>query len=134
MLMVQREKSIRDYNSNDFVKYFAKKYLIAYDKPYAVIFARDSSIMLKVMRAFFEESRPLKDIFKFIDDMFEEYPKRRRLTSIDLNWVFNMTKIYLRPGVVEKKGNKAKAPEMELDDEMKAWLESEKEKLQKPKD
>jgi hypothetical protein len=132
--MVQREKSIRDYNSNDFVKYFAKKYLIAYDKPYAVIFARDSSIMLKVMRAFFEESRPLKDIFKFIDDMFEEYPKRRRLTSIDLNWVFNMTKIYLRPGVVEKKGNKAKAPEMELDDEMKAWLESEKEKLQKPKD
>jgi hypothetical protein len=134
MLMVQREKSIRDYNSNDFVKYFAKKYLVAYDKAYPVIFARDSSIMLKVMRAFFEENRPLKDIFKFIDDMFEEYPKRRRLTSIDLNWVFNMTKIYLRPGVVEKKGNKAKAPEMELDDEMKAWLESEKEKLQKPKD
>ena len=133
MMMVQREKSIRDYNSNDFVKYFAKKYLIAYDKDYPVIFARDSAIMLKVMRQFFEAKRPLKDIFKFIDDMYVEYPLRRRLTAVDLNWVFSMTKIYLRPGKTETKSSKVKSPEIELDDEMKAWLKAEKEKL-KPKE
>lgn len=132
MMMVQREKNIRDYNSNDFVKYFAKKYLITYDKAYPVIFARDSAIMLKIMRQFFEASRPLKDIFKFIEDMFTEYPLRRRLTAIDLNWVFGMTKIYLRPNKAETKSNKVKSPEIELDEEMKAWLKAEKEKM-KPK-
>jgi len=129
--MVQREKNVRDYNSTDFVKYFAKRYSSTQGKEYPVIFARDCSIMLKVMRKFFEAERPLKDIFKFIDEMFDEYPKRRRLSRIDLNWLFSMTPIYLN---VKKpsKSNKAKAPEMELDEEMKAWLKAEKAKLQKP--
>jgi hypothetical protein len=131
--MVQREKSLRDYNSNDFVKYFAKKFNDSQGKVYPIIFARDSAIMLKVMRKFFEAGRPLKDIFKFIDDMFEEYPRRKRLTPIDMNWLFSMTGIYLNVKIKDTKSNKVKAPEMELDDEMKAWLESEKEKLQKPK-
>src|ERR1039457_809588 len=95
MLMVQREKNIRDYNSTDFVKYFAKKYLETQSKAYPVIFARDCAIMLKVMRKFSEASKPLKDIFPFIDEMFEEYPRRRRLTLIDMNWLFSMTGIYL---------------------------------------
>jgi len=126
--MVQRDKPLRDYTSNDFVKYFAKKYLTTENKEYPVIFARDCAIMLKVMRRFFEAGRPLKDIFPFIDAMFEEYPKRKRLTPIDMNWIFNMTSIYLKTGMKSVRSSKVKAPEMVLDDEMKAWLKAEKEK------
>jgi len=135
MLMVQRDKNVRDYNSSDFVKYFARKYLDTYGKEYKVIFARDCAIILKVMRKFFEADVAFKDIFPFIDKMFVEYPKRRRLKNIDLNWVFSMCDMYLNAGdKFEGKSNKVKAPEMELDDEMKAWLRAEKEKLKQKLD
>ncbi len=134
MLMVQRDKNIRDYTSSDFVKYFARKYNDTYGKEYKVIFARDCAIMLKVMRKFFEADVAFKDIFPFIDKMFVEYPKRRRLKNIDMNWVFSMCDMYLNAGdKFEGKSHKVKAPEMELDDEMKAWLKAEKEKWLKQK-
>lgn len=130
--MVQRDKNIRDYTSSDFVKYFARKYQETYQKEYKVIFARDCSIMLKVMRKFFEADVALKDIFPFIDKMFVEYPKRRRLKNIDMNWIFTMCDMYLSAGdKFEGKSHKVKAPGMELDSEMRAWLKAEKEKLKK---
>lgn len=129
MLMVHREKNLRDYNSTDFVKYFAKKYAEAYKKDYVMIFARDCSIMLKVMRKFHEAKREFKDIFSFIDEMFVEYPKRRRLKHIDLNWIYGVVDLYLSPGKTKSSSsNKVKAPEVELSAEMKEWLKKEKEK------
>lgn len=127
--MAQSSKGIRNYTSSDFVKYFAKKYLETYSKEYKIIFARDCAIMLKVMRKFFEADVAFRDIFLFIDKMFVEYPKRRRLKNIDLNWVFSMCDFYLNAGdKFEGRSNKVKAPEMELDADMKAWLKAEKEK------
>ena len=128
-MTIERDKSLRDYNSTDFVKYFSKKYLEQYKKEYPVIFARDCSIMLKVMRKFFDAQKPLKDIFTVIDAMFVEYPKRRRIVPIDTNWLYGVVDIYLHPVANKaKSGNKVKAPEVELDAEMKAWLKEEKKK------
>ena len=128
-MTIERDKSLRDYNSTDFVKYFSKKFLDVYKKDYVVIFARDCSIMLKIMRKFFDAKMGLKEIFPFIDKMFEEYPKRKRVVPIDINWLYGVVDIYLHPVKNDKKsGNKIKAPEIELDEEMKAWLKSEKEK------
>jgi hypothetical protein len=128
-MVVERDKPLRDYTAADFVKYFAKKYSDAYHREYHIVFARDCSIMLKVMRKFFEADVPFKDIFPFIDKMFIEYPKRRRIKSIDLNWLYGVVDIYLNVGdkFEGKSGNKVKAP-VELDDDMKEWLKKEKEK------
>src|SRR5271167_2380151 len=75
MLMVQREKPLRDYTVVDLVKYFNRKFKEKNNKERSTIFARDCSIMLKIMHKFHTAKIPLKDIFKFIDKMFEEYPK-----------------------------------------------------------
>lgn len=133
MLMVQRDKPLRDYNSTDFVKYFAKKFVETHQKEYPVVFQRDCAIMLKVMRKFHEADVAFRDIFPFIDKMFKEYPRRRRFKPIDMNWIFSMTEIYLNVGDKLNGGaqNKAKAPAMELDDEMKEWLRKEKAKWMK---
>lgn len=128
-MVVERDKPLRDYTAADFVKYFAKKYSDAYQREYHIVFARDCSIMLKVMRKFFDADVPFKDIFPFIDKMFIEYPKRRRIKTIDLNWLYGVVDIYLNVGdkFEGKSGNKVKAP-VELDAEMKEWLKKEKEK------
>ncbi len=132
MLMVQRDKHIRDYTSSDFVKYFARKYRETYQKDYNVVFARDCAIMLKVMRKFFEADVSFKDIFPFIDKMFVEYPKRRRIKPIDMNWVYSMCDLYLNAGdKFEGRSAKAKAPDASLDPELKAWLQAEKAKWMK---
>jgi hypothetical protein len=128
-MTIQRDKSLRDYNSNDFVKYFSKKFLEANRKDCTIIFARDCSIMLKIMRKFFDAKKELKEIFTFIDEMFIEYPKRRRVIPIDINWLYGVVDIYLHPVANNSKsGNKVKAPEVKLDADMKAWLEEEKKK------
>lgn len=129
MLMIERDKHLRAYTAADFVKYFGRLFQDAYKRPYKIIFARDCAILLKVMRKFFEADVEMKDIFPFLDKMFIEYPKRRRIKAIDLNWVYSMVDGYLRPGSpADSKTNKVKAPEVELSPEMKAWLKSEKDK------
>lgn len=82
--------------------------------------------MLKVMRRFNDADVELKEIFTFIDSMFAEYPKRRRIKRIDMNWLYGVINIFLR--TEDKSDNKVKAPEVSLDDEMKAWLQQEKKK------
>ena len=120
-----------ELTSSDFVKYFAKKYFEAYNKEYKIIYARDCSIMLKIMRRFHEADVNLRNIFTFMDKMFIEYPKRRRFKQIDMNWLHGVVNLYLKDGgKLEEKSNKAKAP-IQLDDEMKAWLKAEKEKWMK---
>ena len=128
--MIKRNKSLRDYNSSDFVKYFVKKYNENYEMQFQIVFARDCSIMLKVMRKFFEAKIDFKEIFTFMDKMFLEYPKRRRIKSIDINWLYGVVDLYLKkPGDFGKdSGNKIKTPEIILDDDMKKWLEAEKKK------
>lgn len=129
MLMVQRDKNLRAYTSSDFVKYFAKKYREMYNRDYVVLFARDCSIMLKVMRKFHEAEIESKDIFTFMDKMFAEYPKRRRIKPIDMNWLYGILDAYLTTDKFDdKSANKVKAPEVRLDDDMKEWLKKEKEK------
>ena len=87
------------------------------------------------MRKFFEADLPLKEIFPFIDEMFDEYPKRRRIKPIDLNWIYGVTSLYLRKGDQEEPTElKAKAPKVELDAEMQAWLKKEKERWLKKDD
>lgn len=131
-MTIKRNKPLRDYNSTDFVKYFVKKYIEEYKKECTIIFARDCSIMLKIMRKFFDAKKELKDIFSFIDVMFVEYPKRRRIIPIDINWLYGVTDSYLHPVEnVSKSGNKVKAPEVVLDEDMRKWLEEEKKKWMK---
>jgi len=129
MLMIQRDKHLREYNSSDFVKYFGKVFNDTYKRPYKIIFARDCAIVLKIMRKFFEADVEMKDIFPFIDKMFIEYPKRRRIKPIDLNWVYSMVRGYLKVDETpDPKAHKVKAPDIELSPEMKQWLKSEKAK------
>lgn len=127
--MVQRDKNLRAYTSTDFVKYFAKKFQEEHKRNYNVVFARDCSIMLKVMRKFHDAKKEFKDIFVFIDKMFVEYPQRRRIKPMDLNWLYSVADIYLSPGKIkDASSNKVKAPAVELSPEMKEWLKKEKEK------
>lgn len=129
MLMIKREKGVRDYNSSDFVKYFAKKFKEAYGRDFVILFARDCSIILKIMRKFHDAEVDHKEIFTFMDKMFVEYPKRRRIKPIDLNWLFGVVDLYLKTDhFKDSRANKVKAPEVALDDEMKEWLRKEKEK------
>ena len=87
------------------------------------------------MRKFFDADLPLKEIFIFIDKMFDEYPKRRRLKPIDLNWLHGVTAVYLKTGSkMDETPLKAKAPKVELDAEMQAWLKKEKERWLKKDD
>ena len=126
--MIQRDKAIRDYNATDFVKYFMRKYSEINARDYPVVFARDCTIMLKIMRMFFDDKRSFKDIFTFMDVMFEEYPKRRRFKPIDITWLHGVTNLYLHPKRIKaEKSNKVKAP-VELDDDIKKWLLEEKKK------
>ena len=128
--MVERDKNLRDYKASDFVKYFSRRFFQVNNRIYSTNFARDCSIMLKIMRLFHKSNIPFKGIFKFIDDMFEEYPKRRRIKDIDLNWLHAVAKLYINNnfGKKEEPSNKVKAPEIVLDDEMKKWLQEEKKK------
>ena len=129
MLMVQRDKNLRAYTSTDFVKYFAKKFQEEHKRDYSVVFARDCSIMLKVMRKFHEAKKEFKEIFTFIDLMFKEYPLRRRIKPIDMNWLYGVVDMHLSAGKFKAaSSNKVKAPEVELSAEMKEWLKKEKEK------
>lgn len=127
--MVQRDKNLRAYTSSDFVKYFARLYKEMYSRDYVTIYARDCAIMLKLMRKFHDADIDHKDIFVFMDKMFKEYPKRRRIKSIDMNWLYGIVDAYLTTDTFEDKAaNKAKAPEIKLDEDMKEWLKKEKEK------
>ena len=77
---------------------------------------------------FFDDKRSFKDIFTFMDVMFEEYPKRRRFKPIDITWLHGVTNLYLHPKRIKaEKSNKVKAP-VELDDDIKKWLLEEKKK------
>ena len=116
-----------DPNVTELVKYFAKKFDVVNKIRFQIVYARDCSIMQNIMHRFHKAKKRPYDIYKFIDNMFVEYPKRRRAIPIDISWLLNMsdTFLYKKPTA---RGNKIKA-EFELTDELKVWLESEKKKL-----
>jgi len=127
-MVIKRDKSVQEFNCTDLVKYFARQFESTNKRKYDLVYARDCSIMLRIIAEFHKLEKKPKDLIKFINDMFEEYPKRRRILPIDISWLYTMTSRYLYKKEV-KKGNKMKAPDIELTDELKEWLKEEKRKL-----
>jgi len=129
-MVIKRDKLFAEYNTTDFVKYFMKKFReVNNNIEYQIVFARDCTIMLGILRRFNQQGKPIRGIFKFIDDMFVEYPKRKRVKPIDIQFLLGVVDLYLSKKNPKRKAeNKVKTPAVELDDEMKAWLKAQKEK------
>ena len=126
-MVIRRDKSIQKFNCTDFVKYFGRRFEEIFKRSFDIVYARDCSIMLRIIAEFHKAKKKPKDLFTFIDVMFKEYPRRRRIIPIDISWLHSMAYSYLYKKPKEK-GNKVKAPEVELTDDLKKWLKNEKKK------
>jgi len=133
-MVIKRDKTLEDYNANDFVKYFLRKFREVNSREFPVVFARDCSIMVNIMRRFHEAGRKQREIFKFIDYMFTEYPKKKRIKVIDIQFLLGVTDYFLSGRIAGNKAENKVKTEFKMDDDLKAWLKQEKERWQKNQD
>ena len=129
-MVIRRDKPLDSYTSTDLVKYFARKYRETNHDPYEVNYARDAVLMTRIIYRFERAKKTRAEIFKFIDKMFEEYPKRVRSEPIDVRFLLATCHIYLKGDKEPVKGTKVETPSatVTLTAEIREWLEREKKK------
>jgi hypothetical protein len=128
-MVIRRDKPLQSYTPIDFVKYFARKYKEVNREEYDINYARDAVLMSQIVERFVSCNRTRADILKFVDEMFDEYPKRVRSEPIDVRFLLATCHLYLHGK--ESKRTKVKTPSFvsaDLTQEIREWLAIEKKK------
>jgi hypothetical protein len=127
------KKDITLWNSQDFVKFFASKYELCYEKTFVINYVKDCTVMKRILTTFKKHDRPKTTITRFMDWVFEEYNSRKEFTTpLTIGFLPYWIDEYLQIGSVKKKTKKPE--EIELDSETLDWLKQQKQEYRGEKD
>jgi hypothetical protein len=128
-----KKVSVDEWMSFDFVKYFYSKCETAYgaDKVTKDVDA-DCMRIKRIIDLFEMNGRYRIDVKAFLDWSFTFYQKNPQyVLPITISFLSCLVRDYLGLARVGKK-KKKKRPDVVLPDDMQAWIEEEKKKLEKP--
>jgi len=123
-------KDIESYKPIDFVKVFLRLYKDEYDLSYPVNFIRDCSLMSKAANKLYMCGQNNEEVLSFIRWAWKrrESYKKDKYNAMRISLLYSIVDDYIKLKGFKKLEVKREKTETQLDKEMKAWLERERNK------
>lgn len=124
-------KNIDDWNALDFVKYFVRRYQALYNKRIFPVYAKDCTIVKRIIRKFHRAEKTNKEVYDFFVWAFDEKSAPGELT---IGVLARLAEEYFELHNYKEKEidlTEAYGKEEEHDKAMSEWLEKEREKWEK---
>lgn len=112
--------------SPDLVRYFASRFELKYGRPYPIIYAKDCSVMKRIIQTFSTHNRGISLIPKFIDWVFAEYDKGNFPLPLTVGFLVTWVPRYIGVYVAEEAKAQKKKPAKPLSNKMVEWLEDQR--------